>query len=238
MVKDRKIIKTAIIYLIVFAVCPALVLMSYFLFGNDKIYLFASVLSVIAVLPVFIRFEKKQNASREVSATAALTAAAVASRAAFYFLPQVKPIGAVCIIAAVSFGAEEGFLVGALSMFLSNFIFGQGSWTPFQMLGMGLTCFICGLIAKSESLKRRRIIFPFILSLVQFIVYGFTVDTDTALYISSPSFETVFSVYLAGAPFNLIFAATTLAVLVLILKPVSERLDRLKKKYGIFEEKN
>ena len=73
---------------------------------------------------------------------ALLCALAIAGRVAFFFLPQIKPIAAVVILAGVSFGGEVGFVTGALSAFVSNFYFGQGSWTPFQMVALGLVGFL------------------------------------------------------------------------------------------------
>ena len=58
-----------------------------------------------------------------------LTALAVVSRAVFYLIPQVKPIAAVVIVAGMCLGPFSGYMVGALSAFLSNFLFGQGIWT-------------------------------------------------------------------------------------------------------------
>lgn len=40
---------------------------------------------------------------------------------------------AITVIAAMYLGREAGFVVGSLSAVVSNFYFGQGPWTPFQM---------------------------------------------------------------------------------------------------------
>jgi hypothetical protein len=77
---------------------------------------------------------------------AVLCGIAVAGRAAFFMLPQFKPVVAIVIIAGASLGAESGFIVGALSGFVSNFIFGQGPWTPWQMFAFGMIGFIAGLL--------------------------------------------------------------------------------------------
>lgn len=72
-----------------------------------------------------------------------MSAIAVAGRAAFAPFPQFKPMLAVIVTTAACFGAPSGCLVGVVSAFVSNFIFGQGPLTPWQMFGFGL----CGLIA-------------------------------------------------------------------------------------------
>ena len=57
---------------------------------------------------------------------AVLCAIGIAGRAAFFMLPQFKPVMALTIIAGVAFGGETGFLVGAMTMLASNVLFGQG----------------------------------------------------------------------------------------------------------------
>lgn len=44
---------------------------------------------------------------------------------------------ALTILTGVSLGGQAGFLVGAVTMLVSNLFFGQGPWTPWQMFAMG-----------------------------------------------------------------------------------------------------
>lgn len=214
---------------------PVLVITAFFLSGGTRYYLVSALILVLAMVPFFISFEKKNKAAREIVVLASLTALAVVSRAAFYMLPQVKPIAAVVIIAAVSFGYEVGFLVGALSMFLSNMLFGQGVWTPFQMVALGMVGLLCGLLFSSSKYKSNRWIVGITGGLITFFVYGFIVDTHSVLMmVSEYSLASVSAVYLAGVPLNFVFGATTAAVLILFGKAFCEKLDRLKRKYGIF----
>ena len=71
---------------------------------------------------------------------AVITALCVVGR----FIPFFKPIAALTIIAAVYLGGETGFMVGAMAALMSNFYFGQGPWTPFQMLAWGMIGLIAG----------------------------------------------------------------------------------------------
>ena len=90
------------------------------------------------MLPFFLVFENRRPQAREVVVIAVMAALAVAGRAAFFMLPQFKPTAAIVIIAGVGLGAEAGFLTGALAGFVSNFFFGQGPWTPWQMFAFGI----------------------------------------------------------------------------------------------------
>lgn len=76
---------------------------------------------------------------------AVLCALNIAGRAALFMLPEFKPVVALTILVGVSFGAESGFLVGAMTMLCSNMLFGQGPWTPWQMFAMGLIGFLGGV---------------------------------------------------------------------------------------------
>src|SRR5690625_3847939 len=76
---------------------------------------------------------------------AVMIALAVVGRFLFLAIPGFKPVTAIVIITAVYFGAEAGFLVGALSALISNLYFGQGPWTPFQMFAWGAIGLIAGL---------------------------------------------------------------------------------------------
>jgi energy-coupling factor transport system substrate-specific component len=66
---------------------------------------------------------------------------AITSRAIFIWLPHFKPMTAIIIITGIAFGTESGFLAGTISEFVSNFIFGQGPWTQWQMFALGIADF-------------------------------------------------------------------------------------------------
>lgn len=87
---------------------------------------------------------------------AVLCALGVAGRAAFFMLPQFKPVMALTIISGVALGGETGFLVGAVTMLVSNILFSQGAWTPFQMFCMGIIGFLAGVLFRKGLLRRSR----------------------------------------------------------------------------------
>ena len=67
------------------------------------------------------------------------------------FIPFFKPVAALTIISGIYIGVDAGIMVGSFSILLSNFYFGQGPWTPFQMLAFGLVGLIAALL--KEPLK-------------------------------------------------------------------------------------
>ena len=71
------------------------------------------------------------------------------------FIPFFKPVAALTIISGIYIGVDAGIMVGSFSILLSNFYFGQGPWTPFQMLGWGMIGFMSGFLAK--PLKKSKV---------------------------------------------------------------------------------
>ncbi|MBO5494433.1 MAG: ECF transporter S component [Eubacterium sp.] len=205
------------------------------LFGSSENYMLISVIIlVLSMLPFFASFESYRPSARELSLLSAMIAIAVVSRAAFYLIPQVKPIAAVVIIGAVCMGEKSGYILGAFSAFISNFIFSQGAWTPFQMVGLGLVGFFAGLIFKKIRVNK------WLLSGVGFIlvfaVYGIIADTSTVMFmVTDFNLKSVLAVYGAGVPFSFIFALTTAVCLFLFGEQFIKKIKRINIKYGMFE---
>jgi energy-coupling factor transport system substrate-specific component len=112
----------------------------------------ASFLIVGAViLAGFAWYERSRPPAQVVALVAALAALAIAGRIAFAAFPNVKPTTDIVIFAGYALGGAPGFAVGALAALVSNFWFGQGPWTPWQMAGWGL----CGVLGALLALGTR-----------------------------------------------------------------------------------
>ncbi len=201
-------------------------------------YIVCAAVLLLSMMPFLIAFEVSDVSARELTLTASLIALAVVSRAAFYLLPQVKPIAAVVIVSAVCLGAQRGYIIGSFSAFISNFLFGQGMWTPFQMVALGLVGFLAGCIFKRLKVNK------YTLSAVGFVLacvlYGLVVDMSTvlAMYGSHLTWQGIASVYAAGAPFSLVFGLTTAVFLFFFGEPFIRSISRVNEKYGILAENN
>ena len=101
-----------------------------------------------ATVPFMLVYDKRKAQARDLIPIAVMAAIGVAGRAAFAIIPipHFRPLSAVIIIAAIAFGPEAGFITGALAAFVSNFLFGQGPWTPWQMFSWGMIAFIAGVL--------------------------------------------------------------------------------------------
>ena len=100
----------------------------------------------------FAWYERSRPTSQVVALVAALAALAVAGRLAFAALPNVKPTTDIVIFAGYALGPAPGFAVGGLAALVSNFWFGQGPWTPWQMAGWGM----CGILGAGLAVVRPR----------------------------------------------------------------------------------
>jgi energy-coupling factor transport system substrate-specific component len=98
----------------------------------------------------FAWYERTRPSAQVVALVAALAALAIAGRIAFAAFPNVKPTTDIVVFAGYALGPAPGFAVGALTALVSNLWFGQGPWTPWQMVGWGM----CGLLGAALALTR------------------------------------------------------------------------------------
>lgn len=186
------------------------------------------------MLPFFLVYEGKKPKPRELVVIAVLCAIGVAGRAAFFMLPQFKPVMALTIIAGVAMGAETGFLVGAMTMLVSNILFSQGPWTPWQMFAMGIVGFLAGLLFRKGRLPANRLTLCIFGGLAALVIYGGIMNPAAALVWGNQSLNRniLIAYYISGFPMDCIHGFATIVFLLLAAKPMIEKLERIEKKYG------
>ena len=207
---------------------------------GDKKYFFISLLVLLeAMLPFFVSFEDRRPKVRDIVTLAVMCALAVTGRTAFFMLPNFTPVMAIVIIAGVAFGCEGGFITGAMTMFVSNFIMGQGPWTPWQMFAMGLVGFLAGLFFAGSSVRTRNMtklglcIFG---ALICIVVYGGIMNpASVIMWQPNVNFSMIMASYVTGFPFDLAQATATVIALWLVARPFLEKLDRVRIKFGVLK---
>ena len=153
-VDTKQILSVVLTELIGIPLCIAI---GFFFFGDRK-YLFISMMTaVLSCIPFWTSLSRGKYSAKKVVLIAVLVAIATAGRSVFFMFPGIKPMAAVVIVTGISLGAEAGFLTGSLTMLLSNMLFGQGPWTPWQMFSMGLIGLLAGLLAAAgkERMEKR-----------------------------------------------------------------------------------
>lgn len=233
----RKISKrTKIATLLILFLIPLTIFIGIYYLGDKKYYFISLLIILETMIPFGFAFENRKPKARELVIISALCAIGVAGRTAFFMLPQFKPVAAIVIISGVAFGGETGFLVGAITAFVSNFFFGQGPWTPWQMFSFGIIGFLAGIMFQKGILRKTKTdmcLFGFVAT---FVIYGGIMNpASVIMWQSNININMVLSSYVMGMPFDFIHAVSTVFFLFLAAEPMLEKLERIKIKYGLIE---
>lgn len=221
--------------LIIIAI-PLTILYGIYYLDDRKYYFISMLIITYALVPFLLVFERRAPQARELIVIAVMAAIAVAGRAAFFMLPQFKPVVAIVIIAGVSLGAEAGFLVGVLTGFVSNFFFGQGPWTPWQMFCFGIIGFLAGILYNKGKLKRSKLSLCLFGGIATYFIYGGIINIGSLLMFTAEfSFQALIATYISAIGFDMVHALATVFFLYILSQPMLEKLDRIKLKYGLIK---
>jgi energy-coupling factor transporter ATP-binding protein EcfA2/uncharacterized membrane protein len=224
--------RTAVAAGLIFLLIPLTLCLGERYLGGRKYYFISLLVLLECMAPFFLIFEGRKPQTRELVVVAVLCAIGVAGRAAFFMVPQFKPVMAIVIVAGVSLGGETGFLVGAMTMLASNVLFSQGPWTPWQMFAMGLVGFLAGVLFGRGGLPRNRVALSIYGALAAILVYGGIMNPASALlWADEINWEILLAYYLSGFPMDCVQAAATAVFLWLAGEPMLEKLERVKGKY-------
>ena len=222
----KKILRFAIL---LFAV-PAVIIIGTLAAGS-RAYVWLSIcVAVLSCVPFFIAFEKKSGTGRMLI-LAVMVSLSVLGRFAFSALPHFKPVTAIVVIAGIYLGAESGFLCGALSAVLSNIIFGQGPWTPFQMFSWGLIGFLAAIM--SPLLKKSKLALA-IYGVFSGILFSLLMDGFSALWAEGTFSLSRYGAFIVAAlPVTAVYAVSNVIFLLALSALMGEKLERITRKYGI-----
>lgn len=142
--------------------------------GGNHYLLLSFIMLFTAMFPFFVRFERQEIDARGIVLIAILAAIAAVSRIPFAVLPSVQPTTFVIMMAALVFGAETGFMVGAIAALVSNLFLGQGPWTPWQMFAWGMIGLSTGLC--KDWLWARRKVFLLPIAFIWGFLFGWIMN--------------------------------------------------------------
>ncbi len=182
--------------------------------------------TVLSLMLFASGYDSRLTGSRRMVIAAVMTALGVAGR----FIPLLKPMSALIIISGMWLGGETGFLVGALSAVISNMFFGQGPWTPFQMLAWGLIGLGAG--ALSPMLKKSRIIL-LTYGFVTGAVFSLIMDIWTVMWSGALTGEGYLAAVVTALPHTLLYGLSNVLYLWLLARPFGEKLHRIRVRYGV-----
>ena len=226
MSKVKKILRAVILFLLI----PLCILLGTVISGG-RAYVWISIcVALLSCVPFFLAFEKK-SASGKMLILSVMVALSVLGRFAFSVLPHFKPVTAIVVIAGMYLGAESGFLCGALSAVLSNIIFGQGPWTPFQMFSWGLIGFLAAIT--SPLLKKSKLALA-IYGVFSGILFSLLMDGFSALWAEGTFSLSRYGAFIVAAlPVTAVYAVSNVIFLLALSALMGEKLERITRKYGI-----
>jgi len=236
--KQRKLSKrTLVATVLILLFIPLTIFTGVMYLGNQHYNIIALLVLMECMLPFFLVFESRKPKARELVTIAVLCAMGVAGRSAFFMLPQFKPVLALVIISGVALGGETGFLVGAVTMLVSNVLFSQGPWMPWQMFSMGMIGFLAGVLFRKGLLRRSRGSLATFGAFAAVMIYGGIMNPAAAVMYNTAgiNWTMILAYYVSGLPMDLIHAAATVIFLLIAAEPMLEKLDRIKVKYGLVE---
>jgi energy-coupling factor transport system substrate-specific component len=224
---QNKTVRSVLRVLIPLILMPCAVVLGIFVF-DEKAHAFASVaVAMLSVVLFLCGFDRKKTGTRRLILISVMIALSVVGR----FFPLFKPVTAFAVIAGMYFGAEAGFLTGSFSALISNFYFGQGPWTPFQMFAWGILGFVAGMMGR--PLKKSRVML-YAYAFLSGVLYSLVMDIWTVLWeLGGFSAEVYLAKMLTALPHTLLYAVSNVVFLYLFAKPFGEKLERVKLKYGV-----
>jgi energy-coupling factor transport system substrate-specific component len=207
-----------------------------FLLENSYLWLSFGIV-IISLLFLFLRFEKKKVEPRELVLLAVLASIAAVARIPFASIPSVQPTTFMIMMSGFVFGAESGFMIGAVAALASNMVLGQGPWTPWQMAAWGLVGLTAGMLQNTRVMTNKwgRILF----GLVWGFLFGWIMNLwgMIGMIQSGTPFnmKAIFLYFSASAVFDSMHSVSNVIFLLAFGEIWIKILRRFKRKYGLLE---
>ena len=205
------------------------------LYEGEKYNLIIIASFALSCLPFYFSYENRKPHTREVVVISNMVTLTIISRILFALIPGFKPMMAMVIICGMVFGQEIGFLCGSLSAFASNIFFGQGPWTPFQMMALGLIGLVAGILNKNNWLENKVLLVCY--GIICGIGYSLFMDIWTVL-----SLDQVFNIYryiaviVTAIPTMFVYIISNVVFLLILVPVLLKRFQRIKLKYGFIDQ--
>lgn len=223
--------------LVFFLLIPATLYFGTKLSGRSY-YITGTAIILELMIPFFMAFEGRKPQARELVVMAVMCALAVAGRAAIP-IPNFKAIFAIIMLTGIAFGPEAGFMVGAISAFASDFFYQLGPYTPWQMMAYGAGGMLSGFLFAKGRLSPK----PWIMAAFGFFAVilwvGPLLDcSHIFLMLTEINWNSAIAVFISGFYVNITQAICTVLVMLFLGRPLLDKLDRIKVKYGMMEEED
>jgi energy-coupling factor transport system substrate-specific component len=193
---------------------------------------FLSILLVFFILAVlFAKFEESKISSKEVALIGVLAAITAASRIPFAALPNIKPCTFLIIVVGLVFGSLAGAMVGSMTAAVSNMFFGQGPWTPWEMMAWAMVGLVAGYVGKRypEAGVKEIILLGIILGMAYNVLMDFS--SWIVFYRCDP--DLLIPTMIAGLPFGLLHIIGNVVFAIILGKPVLMMFRRFQRRFRV-----
>ncbi|MBR6514738.1 MAG: ECF transporter S component [Clostridia bacterium] len=218
-------------------ICQCLVLfpLTVYLLG-EHYYIAAVLILAELLLPYLLSFKKCKPPTGEVITLLVMCVLCVIGRVAIP-IPNFKATYAIIMLTGIAFGAPAGFIVGAVSALISNFFYGQGVYTPWQMLCYGAGGMLAGLVFSKNRVRPGRIYLAIFGFSGVVLWLGPLLDvTQHIVMTPDATIKSVLSFLRSGFPVNISQGIASLLIMLLLGRFILEKLDRVKTKYTVTED--
>lgn len=231
----RLFINIIVNVLVYFILIPLLIFLST---KTKRYYVISMIIACLCCVPHFVKFENSETNATELVIIATMTAISIVGRLIFASFPSFKPVTAIVIITGIAFGREAGFISGCMTALISNIFFGQGPWTVFQMYTWGIIGYISGILYKNLGDKKPNLVILAIIGAISGVVYSLLMDVFTTISMDK-EFTIRRYLYFVGNSFSvmIIYVISNVIFLVVLARPILVKINRIKKKYGVFNKK-
>lgn len=222
-------------YFLICLLVPTVIVGGFLLF-REKGYAWISLCVVVfSCTALLLSFENDKQAVELLLMVAVMVALAVVGRILFQPLPSFKPVAAVVAVTGMYLGARAGFITGALAAVISNFYFGQGAWTPFQMFAWGMVGLLAGLLAKP---LRRSVVAQILFGAASGALFSLLMDVYSVLWFDNAWHLARYLAFVSTSlPVIVTYMVSNVVFLLVLTKPIGKIFRRLQVKYGIGEKR-
>lgn len=197
----------------------------------------------LIIFAFWFAFERSHPTAGDLVLIAELCAFCIACRAIFSFVPYFTPVMAIFVLSGIALGSVKGFVIGSLTALVSNFFFGQGPWTMYQMVSWGFVGAISGLeklfIKKEFNLmtKKQKFLRCLVHCVCALVIIPFVTgpisDLSGVFMFSVDSINSLFVLFANGFIFNFILALSTVFTLFVFEFPFLYLLNRVIQKQNL-----
>ena len=120
-----------------------------------KISLFVSftILFTFVIIYKILQFSRLDIQLSEITQIALFSSLATMCRCIIKITPSASGFLPIIILSSSVINKNLGFILGAFSIFISNMLLGQGTWTPWQMVASGSIGYLAGFIFNNRKTK-------------------------------------------------------------------------------------